>query len=296
MAGAKRFRLDFAPHLGFPTPQTPLFAALLGDPSPQAQIGFTAAHGFRCVQDPFAARRSEEEQAHIGEMAKAAGLGLGCFVYAPMERAMQPAWSAVDPAMCAALDAEVDAAIAIGRRLGSRYMAVLTGADPARTRAEQRDAMTVNLARLADRVAQAGMMLCIEAVNAQRLPQMLLHHLADAVEVVRGAGHPAVRLIFDTAHVQAMDGDILGNLDRAWDLIELIQLADHPARVEPGAGELNFTRILDEIERRGFTGPVELEHGWAVATAEVQAAYLHWLDRWALGDERIAHDLREAQQ
>ena len=289
MGAAKGYRLDFAPHLGFPTPETPLFAALVGDASPDAQIAFAAARGFRRVQDPFAAQRSEAEQARIGALAKAAGLGLGCFVYAPMDRAMQPSWSATDPAGRGALDTEVEAAIGIGRRLRSRYIAVLTGTDPARTRAEQRGAMTANLARLADRVAEAGMMLCVEAVNAQRLPQMLLHHLADAVEVVRGADHPAVRLIFDTAHVQAMDGDILGNLDRAWDLIELIQLADHPGRVEPGAGELNFTRILDEVERRGFAGPVELEHGWAVASAEAQEHYLHWLGRWSSGEERTAY-------
>lgn len=289
MSGNNGFRLDFAPHLGFPTPETPLFRELAGSAAPEAQIALAAARGFRRVQDPFTAKRGEEEQARIGEAAKAAGLGLGCFVYAPMERAMRPAWSATDAAGRAALDADVEAAVAIGRRIGSRHIAVLTGTDPARTRAGQRHAMTANLARVADHVAQAGMMLCIEAVNAQRLPQMLLHHLADAIDVVRGVGHPAVRLIFDTAHVQAMDGDILGNLDRAWDLIELIQLADHPGRVEPGAGELNFVRIIDEIAQRGFTGPVELEHGWAAASADGQEQYLQWLGRWSSSEERKAY-------
>lgn len=275
------FRLDFAPHLGFPAPDTPLFAALAGSAEPEAQIAFAAARGFRRVQDPFTARRSEEAQSRIGQAAREAGVGLGCFVYAPMERAFQPCWSATDAEAREALHVDLTAAIAMGRRIGSRHIAVLTGADPARTRAEQLHAMTANLARLADRAAEAGMMLCVEAVNAQRLPQMLLHHLADAIDVVRGAGHPAVRLIFDTAHIQAMDGDILGHLDTAWDLIELIQLADHPGRTEPGVGELNFVRIIDEIERRGFKGPVELEHGWSAPGAERQERYLEWLGRWA---------------
>ncbi|HKT13834.1 MAG TPA: TIM barrel protein [Allosphingosinicella sp.] len=275
------FRLDFAPHLGFPTPDTPLFAKLVGDAAPEAQIAFAATRGFRSVQDPFTAQRSEDAQRRIGEAAKSAGVGLSCFVYAPMERALRPGWSAVDAPTREALDADIAAAIDIGRRIGSRHIAVFTGTDAARTRAEQRHAMTANLARLAGIVDDAGMVLCVEAVNAQRLPNMLLHHLADAVDVVRGAGHPAVRLIFDTAHVQAMDGDILGNMDAAWDLIELIQLADHPGRVEPGAGELNFVRIIDEIEQRGFKGPVELEHGWASSTPEAQELYLQWLGRWA---------------
>ena len=282
---ANGFRLDFAPHLGFPTPEQPLFGELAGSVEPEAQIALAAARGFRRVQDPFTARRSEAAQARIGRAARAAGLGLGCFVYAPMERAMQPGWSAVKDTARKALDADVETAIAIGQRIGSRYIAVLTGTDSERTRGEQLHAMTANLVRVADRVAEAGMMLCIEAVNGQRLPQMLLHHVDDAMDVVRGAGHPAVRMIFDTAHVQAMDGDVLGNLGRAWDLIELIQLADHPGRVEPGAGELNFVRIIDEIEQRGFTGPVELEHGWAAPSAHTQEHYLQWLQRWSSGEE-----------
>lgn len=280
------FRLDFAPHLGFPTPQTPLFGELVGNAAPEAQIAFAAARGFRRVQDPFAAQRSDAEQSRIGQVAKSAGIGLGCFVYAPMQRVLQPAWVAADAASRRALAADVDSAIAIARRIGSRHIAVLTGRDETRTHAEQLRAMADNLARLAEPVAAAGMMLCVEAVDARRLPAMLLHHVRDAIEVVRSAAHPAVRLIFDTAHVQAMDGDIPGNLDAGWDLIELIQLADHPGRVEPGSGELDFIRIIDEIERRGFMGPVELEHGWAMPGTEPQERYLQWLDRWSASEER----------
>lgn len=278
---SKGFRLNFAPHIGFPTPDMPLFGEIAGSKAADAQIAFAVAHGFRHVQDPFAPDRSEEEQIRIGIAAKASGVGLGCFVYAPMARLFQPVWSAVDVAARTALEADVDAAIAIGRRIGSRHIVVLTGTDPARTRAEQLCAMTANLARLGDRAAEAGMTLCIEGLDARLAPQMLLHHLTDAIDVVRGAGHPAVRLIFDTAHIQSMDGDILGNMDRAWDLIEIIQLADCPSRVEPGAGELNFTRIIDEIEHRGFNGLVELEHVWSVEGADAQKQYLEWLGRWS---------------
>lgn len=275
------FRLDFAPHLGFPTPATPLFAALAGNPGVEAQIEFAAENGFRSVQDPFAARRTPAEQRRVGEVAAAAGITLTCFVYAPIERASEPHWSAVGAAERAALDQDVDAAIAVGRRIGSRHIAVLAGTDETCEKAEQRAAMAANLRRLADKVADAGMVLCVEAVDGRRLPRMLLHHLSDAMEVVRGADHPAVRLIFDFAHVQAMDGEILNNMDAAWDMIELFQLADHPGRVEPGAGELNFVRLIDEIERRGFAGPCELEHRWSAPGPEIQKHYVEWLGRWS---------------
>lgn len=284
--GQVRFHLDFAPHLGFPTPRDPLFSELAESSAPVAQIAFAAARGFKRVQDPFAAQRGHAEQLQIGAAAKAAGLGLGCFVYAPINQAFRPAWGVTDELAREALATDVYAAIEIGNRIGSKHIAILTGDDRARSHAEQMRAMTDNLVRLAEPVAAAGMMLCVEAVNAHRLPDLLLHHLRDAISVVRDADHPAVRLIFDTAHVQAMDGDILGQMDAAWDLIELIQLADHPDRVEPGAGELNFLRIIDEIERRGFAGPVELEHGWASPGPEPQRRYLQWLERWASSEER----------
>lgn len=274
------FRLDFAPHLGFPTPDLPLFGALTGDTGVESQIAFAAENGFRSVQDPFAVLRTEAEQRRVGAIAADLGITLTCFVYAPMKRASEPHWCADGAAGRAALAHDVDAAIALGRRIGSRHIAVLTGRDPARGKAEQRAAMAANLRLMADRAADAGMVLCVEAVNAQRLPQMLLHHVADAMEVVRAADHPAVRLIFDFAHTQAMDGDIIATMEAAWDLIELFQLADHPGRVEPGAGELNFVRLINEIERRGFRGPCELEHQWSAPGPDVQRTYLEWLGRW----------------
>jgi hydroxypyruvate isomerase len=275
------FNLDFAPHLGFPTPDTPLFGALAGSTDPEVQIEFAASRGFKRVQDPFTARRSVAEQKRIGEVAAAAGVSLGCFVYDTIERCQEPAWSGVGPHSQRALDRDVENAIEIGRRIGSKHIAVLTGIDGDRSHAQQRAAMASSLRRLANRVADHGMMLCIEAVNAKRLPTMLLHHFGDALEVVREADHPAVRLIFDFAHVQAMDGDILGNLDAGWDFVELIQIADHPNRVQPGAGELNFVTLLDELVRRDFRGPCELEHLWSEPGTAVQSEYLYWLRQWA---------------
>src|SRR3546814_3915651 len=94
--GARRstmsYQLDFAPHLGFPTPDNPLFGALCGSTDPERQIAFAAEHGFRRIQDPFAAQRSVADQEGIGDAAAAAGLGQGCFAYAPLARAFQPWW------------------------------------------------------------------------------------------------------------------------------------------------------------------------------------------------------------
>jgi hydroxypyruvate isomerase len=86
-----------------------------------------------------------------------------------------------------------------------------------------------------------------------------------------------VQLIFDTSHVQIMDGDILAHLDACWDAIAVVQLADNPGRLEPGTGELNFPNILRVLAARKFDGLVELEHGWAAPGADAEARGIDWL-------------------
>lgn len=272
------FKLDFTPHLGFPGPALPLFDKLVGSAHPVDHLRFAADQGFRRVQDPFAAARDEAEQTLIGRTAVELGLSLGCFVYAPLDVARRPLWVGTDTAE---LDEHVDRGFAIAGRLGTRYVAVLTGKDPARPREDQIVAFTDNLQRIGRRAASEGLVLCVEAVHGRRLPNMLLNHILEADKVVRDAGLASVRLIFDFGHVQAMDGDLLHHLDQVWDQIEIVQVADNPDRVEPGAGEINVGRLLDTLVAREFAGPCELEHGWAARTPERQRAYLDWLKNWS---------------
>ena len=274
------FRLNFAPHLGFPTTDRPLFDAIVGSTDPIEHMRFAAAQGFAAVQDPFAAMRAASEQAMIGAASAELGLLLGCFVYAPLAHARTPAWTANTPAERTALSQSLDEALAVAERINSGHIAVITGQAAGRSTGDQRRAMADNLHLAGEVAAARGLKLCIEAVNARRLPNMLLNHIADALDVVRSAAHPAVRLLFDFAHVQAMEGDILYHLDRAWEYVEIVQIADNPGRVEPGAGELNFERLLNALVERGFTGLCELEHQWSRPGKEVQQNYLRWLERW----------------
>jgi hydroxypyruvate isomerase len=134
-----------------------------------------------------------------------------------------------------------------------------------------------NLRWAAERAEKAGVVLLLESVDRNRLPGMLLHHIDDARQIVTTVGSPAVRLIFDTAHIQAMDGDLVANLEAAWDAVAIVQLADTPGRLEPGTGEVDFDAVLALLKRRRFTGLVELEFNWSVAGRGVEQAGLERL-------------------
>ena len=131
----------------------------------------------------------------------------------------------------------------------------------------------------AERARQAGVVLLLESVDRARLPDMLLHHIADAQDIVAAVDSPAVRLIFDTAHVQAMDGDVVRQLEKVWDHVAIVQLADTPGRIAPGSGEIDFAAVLGVLKRRRFQGLVELEFGWSVSGAEAEQAFIERLRR-----------------
>lgn len=261
-----------AAHLGFPAPDRPLFNAL-ADSDPLAQIAKAAALGFDGVLDPFAMMRTAAEQTAIGAAARALNLEVGGFLYAPLDRIRRsPAWA--DPALpIEMLEADIAGAVAAAGRLGSRDVVILAVRADGPPLHIQHKTMSERLGRMASRAAAAGLRLHVEPVSSERLPDMLLHRLDDAARVVVDAGHPALKLAFDTGHVHANGEHVVASLDRYWPQIGAIQLADAPGRVEVGAGAIDFEGVFALLRARGFRGLCELEHGWSDGAAATQQAY-----------------------
>jgi len=260
--------LRYAPHLGYRPPFQPLFAALAGSDDPLDQIRFAADNGFAGVLYAAARGRPPAEQERVGEALAARGLEAGCILYTTFDQLRNTSWASDSTEARGWIAAELAQAIEAARRVGARRLAVLGGADPQRPIACQHAAFVQNLRRAADIAGRAGLTLCLETLSRKSVPGMLLQHMPDALAVARAVDHPAVRLIFDTSHVQVMDGDLLFHLEQAWDSIAIVQLADNPGRLEPGTGEIHFESVLRFLARRGYRGLVELEHGWQEAGLE----------------------------
>jgi len=260
--------LRYAPHLGYRPPFQPLFAALAGSDDPLDQIRFAADNGFAGVLYAAARGRPPAEQERVGEALAARGLEAGCILYTTFDQLRNTSWASDSTEARSWIAAELAQAIEVARRVGAQRLAVLGGADPQRPIAYQHAALVQNLRRAADIAGRAGLTLCLETLSRKSVPGMLLQHMPDALAVARAVDHPAVRLIFDTSHVQVMDGDLLFHLEQAWDSIAIVQLADNPGRLEPGTGEINFESVLRFLARRGYRGLVELEHGWQEAGLE----------------------------
>jgi hydroxypyruvate isomerase len=273
------WNLRYAPHLGFRSLDTPLFPASVGSTDPVAQIAFIASLGFAGIQDPWFATRPEPDQLRIAAALGEYGLAAGCIVCGTPETIRAPLWNTPGQAARGHLEWELRNAMAAAQRIGADKIAVLTGEDPSSPRERQIEAVLANLHRAAAIVASEGLTLCLEPTNARTLTNMLLTHFDDGCRIARATGQASVRMIFDTAHVQSMDGDLLGNMERNWDLIEVVQIANHPGRLEPETGEINMRPILSKVWELGYRGLIELEHLWSASDPETERRGIDWLRR-----------------
>jgi hydroxypyruvate isomerase len=101
--------------------------------------------------------------------------------------------------------------------------------------------------------------IIIEPMNPRNHPGHSLYGGADAVAICRAVGSPAVKINWDLYHMQIVDGDLCMKMREAWDHIGYLQLADNPGRHEPGTGEVNYTRVYQEISSLKYAGYVGLE-------------------------------------
>jgi hydroxypyruvate isomerase len=70
-----------------------------------------------------------------------------------------------------------------------------------------------------------------------------------------------VKILDDLYHQQISEGNLIGNMDKAWDEIGYFQIGDNPGRKEPTTGEINYKNIFKHIHDKGYKGVLGMEHG-----------------------------------
>ena len=123
-----------------------------------------------------------------------------------------------------------------------------------------------NLRFAASELGRAGLKLMIEPINTRTVPGFFLTGSAQAVAILDEVGADNAYLQYDLFHMQVMEGDLAMGMARLLPRIGHIQIADVPARHEPGTGELNFAFLLAEIDRIGYGGAVGCEYNPATDT------------------------------
>lgn len=248
------FALDYAPHFG-------MFAAHAGNDVVD-QLRFMADQGFRSLEDNGMRGRTVPEQERIGRELTRLGMRMGVFVLNPSTAFGKVTFASGDADFTTSFLDDVTASIDVARRVNARWMTVVMGdiAHPLEPEYQTANAVEI-LRRAAERLESHGLVMVIEPLNRRDHPGMLLARVPHAYQICRAVNSPSCKVLFDIYHQQITEGNLIPNLDRAWDEVAYVQVGDNPGRKEPGTGEINYANVFAHLRRKNFTGVVGMEHG-----------------------------------
>jgi hydroxypyruvate isomerase len=261
------FRLRYAPHFG-------MFREHAGGDL-VAQLEFIAAAGFRAIEDNGMKGRGTGEQERIAAAMTRLGLSMGVFV------AHTIGWS--EPNLTSGeADArerflrEIRESVEVAKRVNATWMTVVPGLTHPRLDPGFQTANVIeSLKRAAAILEPHGLVMVIETLNTLRdHPGQFLTRIPQAYQICRAVASPALKLLFDVYHEQVTEGNLIPNIDAAWDEIVYFQVGDHPGRKEPGTGEVNYRNVFRHIHGKGYTGIVGMEHGNALPGREGERAVI----------------------
>lgn len=255
--------LRYASHMGFRSPFSPLFQHTVNSSDPGEHVRFTARLGFHGVLYPWALSSTPAQIESFRQAACATGIEGSCVVFAPFEEFRQPVWGGSSESDQALLERRITRACGLAREIRSQTICVIATVDPEGERLRQAEAFIRNLQHAGAIAEDFGISLVIETMRS--VPNMLIPSYTELYETIGHVGRSNVRMVFDTFHVRTIEGEgsVLSGLEQWYERIGLIQLADYPDKVEPGAGTLDFIPVLAAAMKRGFRGLVELEHFWS---------------------------------
>jgi len=166
--------------------------------------------------------------------------------------------------------AGVDQGIAYAQALGNRQLNCLAGLKPAELDEQAAwETLVANVQYAADRFAEAGLTLCLEAINSRvDMPGFMLDTTGKVMALIEALEADNVRLQYDVYHMQIMEGDVIRTMECLLPWIGHVQFADNPGRHEPGTGEINFSNVFAALDRMGYSGWVSAEYRPSLVTEQ----------------------------
>jgi hydroxypyruvate isomerase len=266
-APARRFRLAYAPHFG-------MFQQHAG-PDLVAQLEFMAAEGFTAFEDNGLGERPVQAQERIGATLARLRMRMGVFVAHKIDW-KEPTLTLPDQGKRDAFLADIRASVDVAKRVDARWMTVVPGHVDPRLHLDFQTANVVETLKQAAAVLEPhGLVMVLEPLNTLRNhPGMFLTTTPQAHLVCKAVASPSCKILYDIYHQQVTEGNLIPNIDAAWNEIGYFQVGDNPGRNEPGTGEINYRSVFKHIHARGYTGIVGMEHGNATKGREGERAVI----------------------
>ena len=248
------FNLNYAPHFG-------MFEKSAGKDL-LGQIQFMHDHGFRSLEDNGMKERSSSDQNAIAKQMSRLGMTMGVFV-AHKIYWEEPNLTSGDEALRDEFIKNVEESVDVAKRVNAKWMTVVPGFVDLRKEMGYQTANLVEaLRRARDILEPHGLVMVIEPLNwwANHAGQFLTK-IPQAYEICRAVDSPSCKILFDIYHQQISEGNLIPNIDMAWEEIAYFQIGDNPGRNEPTTGEINYRNVFRHIRDKGYNGILGMEHG-----------------------------------
>jgi len=248
-----QFHLKYAPHFG-------MFRHHAGEDLVD-QVKFMADEGFTALEDNGMMDRPADVQETVATEMATLGMTMGVFVaYAEFG---EPTFVMDDPDFRETLTQRMEQVVEGAKRVNARWCTVVPGAYHEGMEWDYQTANVIeNLKWCADILEPAGVTMVLEPLNwYANHPGVFLTKIPQAYQICLAVGSPSCKILDDLYHQQITEGNLIPNIDKAWEEIAYFQVGDNPGRKEPGTGEINFNNVFEHIYNKGYTGVIGMEHG-----------------------------------
>lgn len=250
--GHERFKLKYAPGLG-------TFNAHAGG-DPIDNLEFIADQGFRAFFDNGLMRKPKDQQEAIAASCQRLGLDIGPFVmYADFKK---QSLVTRDKEVRPMLKRVIEQALDTYKRTGCQWALLVPGAYNQRTSWDYQTANIIDHLRYcAELLEPHGLIMVLEPLNKHNHPGLILQTIPQAYQICKAVNSPCIKIVDDFYHQQITEGNLIPNVDMAWDQIAAFHIGDNPGRKEPTTGEINYRNIFKHLHKKKFDGVLCMEHG-----------------------------------
>lgn len=279
ISSGKAFNLLFAPN---PSGWCRHLAGTAANLSDADKVKYFYDLGFRAVEYNEYAGLSIDTQNAIAKQMERLGMTMGVFapnvgdwsvpnltgnILDPKSRKRDK--EGVMRKVRAVMERSVEAA----KRANAKWFTVVIGAeDPSLEYEYQFQNVVEHLKYASDYLEKNnGPIMVLESLNIKDHPGLWLKRIPQAYAVCKAVGSPKCKILDDLYHQQITEGNLIQNMDTAWDEIAYFQVGDVPGRNEPTTGEINYKNVFKHIWDKGYRGIIGMEHGqsdWSKAGDE----------------------------
>ncbi len=249
---AGKFKLKYAPNFG-------TFREL-GGRDPIDNIKFMSDQGFRAIFDNGMMGKTPDLVDKIVKELDRQNMDLGPFVLKGIGGKL---FVTKDKENRQKIIKTARDGVEFAKRANAKWALLVPGAFDTGLEWDYQTANVIdNLRYCAEICEESGLVIVLEPLNAwTNHPGLFLTKIPQAYMICRAVNSPSIKIVNDLYHQQITEGNLIPNIDMAWDEIAAFHLGDNPGRKEPTTGEINYKNIFKHIHKKGYDGVLCMEHG-----------------------------------